>query len=694
MRKFRFMNMLCLNDVLPVCPEACFFLALLRQAQRQLAKQGGGDMPWVHPADKGALLTKYAGTLEEQTEDEQRAAAVVAAAQAASVGPAAARPGTAPGALPGGQRQQGGSSAPKKLTVVAAMTALLGHLRTGDVPAALSVALQFDHALTPKKAVQVAESAAAVYPLAVALRQTGQTELAFRYVQRYGLHACPVCSLAQEFPALGATTAAAAGGCVGGSGCRSLPLHQLVADLIAAGNFDAVLRLQADARLGKPPHALDHHYSPPLLLEQALAQPRFAFVQGVQSSQQRWDLAQHVPLLRRWILEEIDQMGYGGGFGKGAASPMLGMAVSALVDGVQCDPPATAAAIGLQLGSVSSSTASLSLPPQHRVPALFKTLMTAGELKPALELLRKWFPGPAMLGVGAKRPKQQRPTGSIVWSAEEFGIGPATVIQQLLRAASEPQADIGGNPLVAAMSCVEHISHFGLQSEFPQVLSTLLAADKIDAAVQFSKGETPECIAAQATTLRHVASNHPLPSGSWDKSCENEDGTVGVGGRAALLAVVFNPSKKASKPIEEHAWTLRDMKPASMAELKCSITVVDSEESLGKAEAALKPLLKQAARAVEARTKVLAKVAAAGVSHVSQGEFVWESPTMCGYPLLGLDTESPPVFQRGAPTPAVSWLQVSGLRESFLFDLPALNADLELLVSLTHNDLSHHRRLL
>ena len=566
-------------------------------------------MPWVHPADKDALLSKYAGTLEEQTAEEQRAAAVVAAAQAASVaasGPSGADSAT-PGARPltpalpaaGGQRQEQERPGPpeKKLTVVAATAALLEHLRSNDIPAALSLALQFEHALTPKKPAQVAAAAAAVYPLAVALRRTGQTELAFRYVQRFGLHACPVCSLEPAFPAASAAGAAAgaAAGCVGDSDCRSLPLHQLVADFTSVGNFDAVFRLQADARLAKPPHMLDHHYPPSLLLKQALAQPRFAFTQGLQT-QERWDLAQHAPLLRRWILQEIDQMGHGGSFGKAAASPMLGTAVSALVDGVQCDPPASAAAIGLQLGSVSSETASLSLPPQHRVPALFQALMATAELKPALDLLKKWYPGPATLGVGVKRAKQQRPTGSTVWSAEDFGISPATVIQQLLRTATaaEPQADSVGTELVAALSCVAHISHFGLQSEFPQVLSTVLAAGDIDAAVRFSKGDTTDCIAAQTVTLRHVASNHPLPPGSWDTSCENADGTVGVGGRAALLAVAFNPSKdgwmKASKPIPEHSWTLRDMQPVTMEELKCSITVVDDVESLGKAETALRPL--------------------------------------------------------------------------------------------------------
>ena len=94
-------------------------------------------------------------------------------------------------------------------------------------------------------------------------------------------------------------------------------------------------------------------------------------------------------------------------------------------------------------------------------------------------------------------------------------------------------------------------------------------------------------------------------------------------------------------------------------------------------------------KAVDARTKVLTKIADAGVLQVSQGEFVWESPTVCGYPLLGLDTESPPVTQKGQAQGTVSWLQVSGLRESFLFDLPALNTDSELLVGAPQQSVTH-----
>ena len=600
-------------------------------------------MPWVHPAQKHALLNKYRGSLDETPEEEQ--AALAAAAAARPMTPLGEPQQQSAPTVPGAEAAMPRPSAPaKKLSVVAATAELLDHLRAGRVEAALDIALPFDHALTPKKPSAIAESAAIVYPLAVSLREAGHVELAARYVQRYGLHECPVCSL-------GATTGGGGGGgasgdCAGESGCRSLPLRVLVGDLVNAGNFDAVFRLSADARLSRPPHSLAHHYPPALLLKQALAQPRFAFVRGVESTQ-RWELPAHVPLLRRWIVDEIEQAGLGGqgGWGSGraaVASTTLAMAVSALLDGTHCRPPALAAAASLQLGCVSAATATLSLPEAHRVPALLQQLAES-EPKAALELLRKWYPIPPKLGGSARKPaaKQQRPSGSVVWSADDFGVHPTIVIRQLLRKQSGSDGGGGGGGssgsdlnLLSAMCSVEHIAHFGMQASFPQVLQRLLAADEIEAAVKFSHGGGPGCIAAQATTLAHVARTDPLPlsfppaapnaavaaAAGDGRDMSDADGGNGYeeeedassssssvlrpGGNAALLAVAFNPIKKSTLPSPEHSWTLRDSSWLRLAELgNCAIVVVDCPEALGKAESVLQPLLKQAAAAVAARQK-------------------------------------------------------------------------------------------
>jgi hypothetical protein len=257
---------------------------------------------------------------------------------------------------------------------------------------------------------------------------------------------------------------------------------------------------------------------------------------------------------------------------------------------------------------------------------------------------------------------------------------------------------------------VEFVSHFGLQAAFPQVLSSLLAAGEIESAVKFSLGTSQDCIEAQTITLKHVASTELLPvrlafqanadaigTRKLPPIDERKRGTssasddhLGVarvdeacrpGGTAALLAVNFNPTKKATGPIEKHMWTLENSTPLKMSDLQCSIVVVDSPEALCKAETALSPLLEQAALAISARKNQYRQAPTNGsnrqqliVTSVDERahcreqdqeqhqiqeplEIEWSSPEEFGYPLLGLDTESPPVKTKGASS-RVSLLQV------------------------------------
>ena len=603
---------------------------------------------------------------------------------------------------------------PPKPSVVAATAQLFDHLRAGKVQEAVQIATLFDHALTPKSARPgaTAGSAATVHPLAVALRESGQVELAARYVQRYGLHACPVCSNGIHVSGQGGSPGESAAGTVARCvSCPSLPLHELVGDLVSAGNFDAVFRLSADARLARPPHSLGQLFPPPLLLSQALAQPRFEFVRGL-ISRKHWDLTKHAPLLRRWIIEEIEQST----LPDGTSSAMLKMAISGLLDGTQCQPESAAlsAATALQLGSVSAATARMSLPEKYTVPRLLHRLAET-DPKACLGLLRRWHPAVSPLPNGTAGDSlhrhaataNQRPSGSVDWRPADFGISPTSVIERLLHhdqhcssgsgsGSSSSVAGRGPSSLVSQLCSVEFISHFGLQAAFPQVLTGLLAAGEVDSAVKFSHGGSQDCIKAQTITLTHVATTELLPirlaaSAAAPQITQTEtrfsaatndgqglDGaaTLRPGCTAALLAVKLNPTKKATVPIEEHMWTLQDRSSLRMSELQCSVVVVDCLEALCEAENVLMPLLRQAAAAILARTqeqeqadrKIRQQLLEMNADQAhEQGqehdqaeellEFEWPSPQVCGYPLLGLDTESPPVRKKGAAS-AVALLQV------------------------------------
>jgi hypothetical protein len=483
---------------------------------------------------------------------------------------------------------------------------------------------------------------------------------------------------------------------------------------VSAGDFDAVFRLSADARLARPPHSLGHHFPPALLLSHALAQPRFAFVHGV-SSRKPWDLTKHTALFRRWIIEEVEQLRLPGS-SSAVCSDLLKMAVGGLLGGTQCQPEisALAAAAALQLGSVSAATARMSLPEKFGVPVLLQ-MLTDIDPKGTLGILRKWYPVTEALSCGgASRddtPRHaartnQRPSGSVAWRAADFGISPKTVVQRLLYHDRSRSSDGGCSSstgggrlsLLLQLSSVEFISHFGLQAAFPQVLLGLLTAGEINSAVKFSLGATEDCVKAQSITLKHVASTDLLPvrlasqvndgvlytqklppmdeRGTGRASNERQGGngtdeTVRPGGTAALLAVNFNPTKKATIPIKMHMWTLQNTSPLRISELQCSIIVVDTPEALCEAEVALSPLLRQAASAILARENRHQQVRTNGISSqqvemsVGHGreqdqeplEIEWPLPEELGYPLLGLDTESPPVKAKGA-TSRVSLLQV------------------------------------
>lgn len=670
-------------------------------------------MPWVHPDHAQALMDKYAGALDESGEEIDADAAAGDAA-AAERGPSRDSPEhssqaglggslpTACAAEPAGATPAPAQEQKKKRSVKAATTELVGHLRAGQVREALQLSLLYDHALTPQTSGAIAESAAIVYPLAVALRKSGHVELAARYVQRYGLHACPVCSLDRfgnnargDEPTIAGKTATR---CVS---CTSLPLHELVCDLVSIGNFDGVFRLCSDPRLAGPPHSLARHFPPALVLRQALAQPRFTFVDGVKSLE-RWDLVRHMPLFRRWIIDEIKELSIPGST-LAVSSTMLRMAISGLLDGTQCQPesPALAAAVGLQLGSVSADTARMSLPETYHVPVLLNRLAEI-DPKATLGVLRKWYPANVSTHYSGKTgaKTQQRPSGSIEWKPDDFGLHPARVVERLIYF-NQNCGDASGRDvsrddrpsLLSLLSSVEFISHFALQAAFPQVLRSLLEAGEMNSAVKFSHGASPDCIEAQTLTLVHVAQTEVLPvpfeaqvnqanaatAGTGSQRMNRSGAMLRPGGTAALLAVNFNPTKKSTLPIADHMWTLRDSSPLTMSELRCDIVVVDCPEALCKAESTLKPLLKQAASAVSARQQQQDQAAtdrkrrhqlpatnADGYRKQEQEqshqldqevEIEWPSPRVHGYPLLGLDTESPPVRKKGAKS-RVSLLQV------------------------------------
>ena len=600
-------------------------------------------------------------------------------------------------------------AATSKLSVVAATAQLFDRLQAENVQGAVQIATLFDHALTPKAAGAIAGLAATVYPLAVALRESGEVELAARYVQRYGLHACPVCSHDTHVHVSGQarTPGKAAGTVARCVSCPSLPLHELVGDLVSAGNFDAVFRLSADARLARPPHSLGQHFPPSLLLSQALAQPRFEFVHGV-ISRKHWDLTSHAPLLRRWVIEEVEQSR----LPNCTSSAMLTMTIRGLLDGTQCQPESVAlsAAAALQLGSVSAATARMSLPEAYTVPRLLHRLAEM-DPKACLGVLRRWYPVVSPLshdtaGDGLHRraaTANQRPSGSVDWRPADLGISPTNVVERLLHqdhnGSSGSSSSVAGrepSSLVSQLCSVEFISHFGLQAAFPQVLTSLLAAGKIDSAMRFCHGGSQACIKAQTIMLTHVATTDPLPArlatpatapqrtGTETRySAASNDGqgldgaaTLRPGGTAALLALKLNPTKKATVPIEEHMWTLQDRSFLRMSELHCSIVMVDCVEAVCEAENVLMPLLRQAAAAVLAREQeqeqttqsirqqlleMIADQAQEQDQTHDQGqellEIEWPSPQVFGYPLLGLDTESPPVRTKGV-TSAVALLQV------------------------------------
>ena len=99
-----------------------------------------------------------------------------------------------------------------------------------------------------------------------------------------------------------------------------------------------------------------------------------------------------------------------------------------------------------------------------------------------------------------------------------------------------------------------------------------------------------------------------------------------------------------------------------MSELRCSIVMVDCLEMLCEAENYLRPLLIQAASATGARQNHQQRQTFGEEQNQEDQnrdplEVEWSSSEGHGYPLLGLDTESPPVRTKGATT-SVSLLQV------------------------------------
>ena len=229
-----------------------------------------------------------------------------------------------------------------------------------------------------------------------------------------------------------------------------------------------------------------------------------------------------------------------------------------------------------------------------------------------------------------------------------------------------------GSPdeLRVALSAAPYIAHFGLHAEFSeaQVLGVLLGAGEVEAAIELSRGETKVCVSYQRSVLRHVVERSPGVGGTE------------TGGQAALLAVTFNPQKKATCPIPAHMWTMQDAAPIRLEELGgCKLLLVDSAAGLREAEAAMAPLLAEAA-AARAATDGSSAASEQGSddAEVDEEEAVlsrFESAK--GRPMIGLDTESPPVRRRGAPN-HVAWLQLASVGTAALFDLAALAADTEL----------------
>ena len=128
-------------------------------------------------------------------------------------------------------------------------------------------------------------------------------------------------------------------------------------------------------------------------------------------------------------------------------------------------------------------------------------------------------------------------------------------------------------------------------------------------------------------------------------------------------------------------WTMQDAAPIRLEELGgCKLLLVDSTAGLREAEAAMAPLLAEAAaaRAAVADGSSAASEQGSDDAEVDEEEAVLSRfESAVGRPMIGLDTESPPVRRRGAPN-HVAWLQLASVGTAALFDLAALAADAEL----------------
>ncbi len=128
-------------------------------------------------------------------------------------------------------------------------------------------------------------------------------------------------------------------------------------------------------------------------------------------------------------------------------------------------------------------------------------------------------------------------------------------------------------------------------------------------------------------------------------------------------------------------WTMQDAAPIRLEELGgCKLLLVDSAAGLREAEAAMAPLLAEAAaaRAAVADGSSAASEQGSDDAEVDEEEAVLSRfESAVGRPMIGLDTESPPVRRRGAPN-HVAWLQLASVGTAALFDLVALAADTEL----------------
>jgi hypothetical protein len=264
-----------------------------------------------------------------------------------------------------------------------------------------------------------------------AMRRRGHAALAAQYVMRYP-----------------------------GELAERLPLHVLVSDMVACGDFDSCLRLCANRKVAEPPHSLHEHHSEPDLLLAALSEwPRFVFVGG-RPSAQRMSLGAHLGLLARWI------------GGADNFVPLLQAVVGALLlppptavgqhdhDGAKSSGGGPslenlAAAIELQLSTVGPAAARRALPAAQQVEVLLGSLAEADAFR-ALRLLRKH--GVAGRGgvPGGKRAAPLRaPCGAVLlgtavaaapslmeqkgWSWDDFGeLTPRAIIERCLHQTPAP----------------------------------------------------------------------------------------------------------------------------------------------------------------------------------------------------------------------------------------------------------------